>query len=216
MKYFWLTWRHKYFVFLAGLKTKAPMWRLIIHDWSKFLPSELPHYNRQFFPRPRGVGSQVTIDTFDGVHGKATIIETRASDLSCYKVRMQDDKQEFWALEGEISDDIQAYEFITAWTKHQNRHPHHWEYWIPRTGHNRCDPPYPDNQPIAMPWWAVREMIADWMGASRAYEGRWPKDGWPWYWKNRDKIRVTTITQTRINTVLQEVGLARVVEVTAK
>ena len=32
--------RHKWFVLQAGLKTKAPLWRLIIHDWSKFLPCE--------------------------------------------------------------------------------------------------------------------------------------------------------------------------------
>jgi hypothetical protein len=35
VKYFWLTIMHKWFVFLAGFKTGAPLWRLIIHDWSK-------------------------------------------------------------------------------------------------------------------------------------------------------------------------------------
>lgn len=28
--------RHKWFVFRAGLKFKVPVWRLLIHDWSKF------------------------------------------------------------------------------------------------------------------------------------------------------------------------------------
>jgi Family of unknown function (DUF5662) len=32
--------RHKWFVFRAGLKTEAPLWRLIIHDWSKLTPAE--------------------------------------------------------------------------------------------------------------------------------------------------------------------------------
>jgi hypothetical protein len=160
MQYLWLTLKHKWFVFLAGLKTKAPLWRLLIHDWSKFLPSELPHYQRQFF-------------------GKA--------------------------------DDPAG--FIACWTKHQNRHPHHWEYWIPRTGHNRCEPPYKDNEPIDIPWWAVREMIADWLGASRAYEGKWPTaKGWTWYWKNRDRWRVTVDTQLKINTVLREIGLDKVLD----
>ena len=49
LKYIWLTVKHKVFVFRAGLRTKAPLWRLIIHDWSKFTPSEAPHYGRQFF-----------------------------------------------------------------------------------------------------------------------------------------------------------------------
>ncbi len=50
MKYFILTLKHKWFVLLAGLRVrKIPLWRLIIHDWSKFTKYELPHYERQFF-----------------------------------------------------------------------------------------------------------------------------------------------------------------------
>lgn len=41
--------RHKWFVFRAGLKTRAPLWRLIIHDWSKFLPSEWVPYRDYFY-----------------------------------------------------------------------------------------------------------------------------------------------------------------------
>lgn len=138
MKYLLLALKHKWFVFLAGLRTKAPLWRLLIHDWTKFLPSELPHYQRQFFGPandPRG--------------------------------------------------------FIGCWTRHQNRHPHHWEYWIPRTGHTRGDPSFPDNQPIPMPEWAVREMVADWLGASRAYEGNWPDpEAWAWLDTNRSRLRL--------------------------
>lgn len=40
---------HKWWVFRAGLKTGAPLWRLIIHDWSKFLPSEWFPYARTFY-----------------------------------------------------------------------------------------------------------------------------------------------------------------------
>lgn len=161
MKYFMLIWKHKWFVLLAGLKTKAPPWRLIIHDWSKFLPSELPAYQRQFFG---------------------------PKELQCPE------------------------QFIACWTMHQNRHPHHWEYWIPRTGHNRCTPPLPDNEPIPMPMWAVREMVADWMGASRAYDGKWPSyQRWPWFDNNFAKIsgRLHGVTYARVLLVLKEVGLWR-------
>lgn len=41
--------RHKWFVFVAGLTTGAPLWRLIRHDWSKFLPSEWGPYSRSFY-----------------------------------------------------------------------------------------------------------------------------------------------------------------------
>lgn len=157
LKYAWLTLKHKWFVFRAGLRTKAPLWRLIIHDWSKFTPSELPRYGRQFF-------------------GAA-------------------DRPD---------------EFIAAWIHHQNHNPHHWEYWIPRTGHNRCSPPHPDNQPVPMPEWAVREMVADWIGASRAYSGEWPVPGnWPWLEKNGRKPVLHLDTRLMVDRVLQELGFTQ-------
>lgn len=41
--------RHKWFVFRAGLKTRAPLWRLIIHDWSKLSLAEWTPYVRSFY-----------------------------------------------------------------------------------------------------------------------------------------------------------------------
>lgn len=199
MNYFWLTIKHKWFVFLAGLKTGVPLWRLIIHDWSKFTPSELPHYQRQFF--------------------------------------------------GDKDDPLG---FAAAWLHHQNHNPHHWEYWLPRSGHAKHNDDerykiqahgdgYPlwiydfekekqitpkiaddfaedanqiytlkeylnniDLIPIDMPEWAIREMIADWMGAARAYEGQWPVDGnWEWMDTHCEKIktRISKRTQSFISQI---------------
>lgn len=157
MKYFWLTLKHKWFVLLAGFKTEAPLWRLIIHDWTKLTPAELPHYQRQFF-------------------GKA--------------------------------DDSAG--FVRCWLHHQNSNPHHWEYWIPRTGHSRCNPPYQDNKPIQMPDWAVREMVADWLAAGRAYEGRWPVlADWRWLQQNFPRIARNLHPDTlgRLRAVLIMIGV---------
>lgn len=41
--------RHKWFVFRAGLKTGAPLWRLVIHDWSKLTPAEWKPYVQKFY-----------------------------------------------------------------------------------------------------------------------------------------------------------------------
>lgn len=41
--------RHKWFVFLAGLRTRAPLWRLLIHDWSKLTPAEWRPYVEKFY-----------------------------------------------------------------------------------------------------------------------------------------------------------------------
>ncbi len=132
MRYFYLTLRHKWFVLLAGIKLRVPIVRLLLHDLTKFLPSELPHYQRQFF-------------------GRAD----------------------------------QPEKFIRCWIHHQNHNDHHWGYWIPRTGHNRCKPPYPDDEPVPMRDVAIREMVSDWMAAGRAYENRWPDlQRWTWLEKH--------------------------------
>lgn len=112
LKYAWLTAKHKWFVFLAGLRTGAPLWNLLLHDWHKFLPAELPHYGRQFF--------------------------------------------------GAADDPVG---FSQAWNHHQKLGKHHPEYWVMVSGHTRGG--FPDGSPLPMPERYVREMLADWMGASR-------------------------------------------------
>lgn len=44
---------HKWFVLIAGLKTGAPIWRLLIHDWSKLTCSEWGPYVRRFYDKDR-------------------------------------------------------------------------------------------------------------------------------------------------------------------
>lgn len=41
--------RHKWFVLRAGLRVGAPLWRLLIHDWSKMTPAEWGPYVRSFY-----------------------------------------------------------------------------------------------------------------------------------------------------------------------
>ena len=41
--------RHKWFVLVAGLRVGAPLWRLLIHDWSKLTPAEWFPYVRKFY-----------------------------------------------------------------------------------------------------------------------------------------------------------------------
>ncbi len=78
-------------------------------------------------------------------------------------------------------------DFSYAWLHHQKYNKHHWEYWIPITGHNRGG--YVDMQPLPMPVIYVKEMIADWIGAGRAYEGKYPDiNNWVWWQKHNNKI----------------------------
>lgn len=103
--------------------------------------------------------------------------------------------------------------FMRAWIHHQNHNDHHWEYWIPRTGHDKCDPPHEDNRPVKMSMAAVREMVADWLGASRAYGGEWPTSAWwPWLCENWPKIkpRLDQWTIARVCGVLSAAGYDRI------
>jgi hypothetical protein len=43
--------KHKWFVFIAGKEIKASLFLLIIHDWSKFLPSEWIPYANTFYKK---------------------------------------------------------------------------------------------------------------------------------------------------------------------
>ncbi len=56
--------RHKWFVFLAGLQLGVPIWRLILHDWTKFMPREWFPYANYFYGggRTREKMGQYNID----------------------------------------------------------------------------------------------------------------------------------------------------------
>jgi hypothetical protein len=113
---------HKWYVFLGGLRVGGiPLWRLIVHDWSKFGPWEFGRYARHF-------------------HGDYT------------KSAVDRDK---------ISEDL-----AIAWLHHENVSPHHAGFWIPRTGQFA-------GKYMRMPDTFVREMVADLLGASKAYTGSW-------------------------------------------
>jgi hypothetical protein len=56
LKYFSYVMRHKWFVFIAGLRVGGiPRWRLIIHDYTKFSRAEWTPYVNRFFSGRTGV-----------------------------------------------------------------------------------------------------------------------------------------------------------------
>lgn len=133
---------HKWYVFLAGLKTGVPLWRLIVHDWQKFTPQEFPYYARHFFGVDDEYKNNETMEAFQ----KYGVVEA--------------------APFGHFEDE----RFALAWLHHENTAPHHWGYWIARSGKYQ--------KPLPMPETYIREMIADWMGAERAYGGTWNMEKW--------------------------------------
>ena len=85
--------------------------------------------------------------------------------------------------------------FARAWLHHENVNPHHWGYWIPRSGKYA-------GKPLEMPQIYVREMIADWMGANRAYEGTWNMA--QWLSTKGPGLKLHESTATMIHAILED------------
>ena len=152
--YLLATIKHKWYVLLACQRVgDIPLWRAIIHDWSKFTPAELPHYQRQFF--------------------------------------------------GDKSD---PEGFAKAWLHHIHRNPHHWNHWVVCGDYWTKEARKKNifNNALPMPPIYVREMVADWLGASRAYTGSW--DMTDWLSKNLAQIQIHPHTKFRVTQVLKEMG----------
>lgn len=137
------TLRHKWEVFRAGVKLGVPIYRLILHDWTKFFPTEWGAYTDFFYEKRRG---SVTEET------------TRR--------------------------------FRYAWLHHIHKNDHHWQHWVMING---------ENKPLAMPETAIREMVADWVGAGRA-------QGTPntllWYHDQYTTIQLHQQTRIRVEELL--------------
>lgn len=98
--------RHKWFVFLAGLQLRVPLWQLIVHDWSKCTPSEWGAYVRFFY----GFKDKLTCTCPE-------FGSLNAHTKACFAAQRR------WKIERELP-------FNLAWLHHQKRNKHHWQYWV--------------------------------------------------------------------------------------
>lgn len=139
--------KHKWYIFKAAKQTKASLLRVLLHDLSKFLPSEWFAYMNTYYNK-------------DG--SKKKFKHNRAFDV--------------------------------AWTKHLERNKHHWQYWCVNKEYNLCS---------EMPEEYIREMIADWIGADLAINGK--NDAYSWYYKNKFKIKLTPYSRQLVEQILEEI-----------
>ena len=158
---------HKWFVLQVGWKLGVPLRRLLIHDLSKFSPSEFGRYARWH-------------------HGP-------------------EDQRDKW-------------EWVAAWQHHLHRNAHHPEHYLV-SWHGA-----PDFYQISgvgevvaecilvlpMPEVCIREMVADWHAASKAYTGSW--DISKWLVANIPKMRMHTETAWAVDSVLRELGYIHINE----
>lgn len=86
------------------------------------------------------------------------------------------------------NDTIVDPQFDRQWLKHIHRNKHHWQYWILVENYN--DHHYKIQK---MPLKYTKEMLADWIGASR--QQGFGTDISEWYNKHKDKIKIHSSTR---------------------
>lgn len=93
--------------------------------------------------------------------------------------------------------------FASAWLHHIHHNPHHWNYWLFA---DRYSPKgsQVENGAVEMPQHFALEMIADWMGAGRAYTGSW--DMTDWLLNNIPRIRLHSKTALYVMSMLDKFG----------
>ena len=171
-QYLWYVLQHKWFVFIECCKLGIP-WAGVTHDLSKFSPREWTGYVAQFFWSKEKRGALNT--KLFAHYGLGELVP--------------------W---GEAPSDW----FTIAWNHHQNRNPHHWDYWLHRKKTNYENGGHSDVFPLPMPVRYMKEMIADWRAMSRKFKN----DPTEWYLENRDKMLLREETRAWIE---ERLGVAR-------
>lgn len=91
--------------------------------------------------------------------------------------------------------------YARAFLHHVHANAHHWQHWNAPLGYTGSAV---DGGCLRMPKRDLREMVADWQGASRAYTGSWDIEGW--LLDNLSKIRLHTASWAALAATLCEVG----------
>lgn len=101
-------------------------------------------------------------------------------------------------------------EFSRAWLHHIHHNPHHWQHWI-FPDHYTPKKSQVEDGIVEMPEHFSLEMIADWMGASRAYTGSWNMSDW--LIEHIPKIKVHSKTARYLGSILKELGYTDIIKV---
>lgn len=195
-KYFKYVVRHKWYVLLAGLRVNAPLHRLIIHDWSKFMPSEFIPYTRYFY----GVWPTQAQQEYS-----RKVDEDKKKSKTGYYFPTTDLYDAYILGKKKYNKEEIEAAFDKAWLLHQRRNKHHWQYWllIEDSGDTRNIGGmgyFKQVKMIPIPEGYLREMAADWAGAGRAITGKWEVK--IWYLKNQEKIVLDHITRKRLHQLI--------------
>jgi hypothetical protein len=105
LKYLRYLARHKYFVYKAGRIIGTPLFRLLVHDWSKFMPQEWYSYMNFFYPN-KAMQEATNSAEFAKQYGDARYAQELAAATPNRKLA-----------------------FRLAFNHHLKWNKHHWQYW---------------------------------------------------------------------------------------
>lgn len=195
-KYLWYVIRHKWYVMLACFGYRKAhtgmIWLGLLHDWSKFLPSEFFPYAEHFYGEWAKkncykcvsiVGNQCKYN-YSGIGQGEQAVSCKDYLRSGAGVR---DKTGYYK-----PTDTGDPAFDFAWLLHQKRNKHHWQWWL-----------LPEDEggvkvlPI-QPKYRL-EMLCDWLGASAAQgHGGDLESVAKWYDQNGHKMQLHPDTRAWI------------------
>lgn len=188
--------RHKWFVWREGRKLGLGVWQLLIHDWSKFLPSEWLPYARYFYGKPGEAGRQ-EFDLAWLLHQK------RNPHHWQFWVLLEDNPEKEWTVQANQP------EFGPYWLAYRNEPLARFET---PSGEDTSDAAYrlvgiaeaalARGEPavLPMPDRYRREMLADWRGAGLA-QGNPNTERW--YLAKRKLLRLHPETRRWIEQQLE-------------
>lgn len=189
LKYLKSVLRHKWYVFLACLQFRVPIWIAILHDWDKFLPDEWLPYARTFYALD---GSKQYVESVD--FARAWMKHQHRNKhhwqywVGVYGVNLWGSIREVNIL---VWDRGIGQEIVECETASGIRYE-----LRDLEGVSLSADPMPDR--------ARREMLADWFGAGRAYDKDWtPLEPRKWYEKNKDKMILHPETRAWVESELE-------------
>lgn len=178
--------KHKWFVFRAGMRFGVPLWRLIVHDFSKFSRAEWGAYVHNFY-------GESAVDEALRLCG-VTQIFPNDPNYTEFCDTLRDVKER------------RRVAFDLAWLHHQHRNPHHWQHWILREDSGSI-------KVLVMPLDYVLEMVADWIGAGSKIAQRGvtleqcARETAAWYTKNAHLMQMREQTRMLVESLLTEAAL---------
>jgi hypothetical protein len=212
LKYLWYVIKHKWFVFIECAKCGI-IWRGIVHDLSKFRPSEFFAYANHFYGSKEPVrdktGYYKPTDTGDSAFDYAWFLHQKRNPHHWQYWIMPDINKHWW---------IQAYHpesgpFYLANQKHEKIAMFADYHYGPCDGDGTRDEDYANIKQVTdilnmksiiheMPDVVLLEMVCDWKGAGRAQGFKGPNECIEWYQKNKDKMILNDQTRSMVEKLL--------------